>query len=134
MSDPGAENETDFPPAPGATPEQREGYQKLKLFLRAMKLYQPPHRGASFAIGNVDEKGVAQVQLVVRDGLREAQTVVFECRIFHDSYPKFAELMAREYAALHYRLFLKTYAPDLYTGPEVNTVTEFPTIDAAKFM
>lgn len=119
-----------------ALPEpKRSSIIKLKHFLAALRKIRPPSKNGDIFVGEADANGIARLQMFVREGVYEAQTIVIECPILHWDYRRFVARLADEWAAMHHGLFLKTFAPDLYNG-EVSPVqiTEASTVKSMDLM
>lgn len=93
---------------------QQEAARKLRHFIRALEKIRPPSKNSDLFVGEIDQRGIARVQMFARDGLRSVETIVIEVPMLHTDYRQFAMRLANEYAELHKALFLKTFAPDLY--------------------
>ena len=102
---------------------QAAAIRKLQELLRRLRAVKPPHAGGMvFLKKEVDERGICRLELLIREGLRVAQTATIEIAILQDDYRTVALRLKDEYLALCESLFLKTYAPDLY-NPDISPVT-----------
>lgn len=114
---------------------QRTSAKKLRYFVRALETVRPPSKHGDLFVGRVDRRGLARVQMFVREGIYEAKTIVVEFPVLQTDYRTMASRLADEYAELHKALFLMTFAPDLYNG-DVSPVevSEARTVKSMEFM
>jgi hypothetical protein len=114
---------------------QRTNAKRIRALVTSLRKVRPPSKGGDLFVGHVNPKGEARIQMFCREGLYEAKTVEITVSPKGMNYKDVAESLAENWASLHYALFLKTFAPDLYAddGSPVE-VTEMKTVRSLRMM
>jgi hypothetical protein len=114
---------------------QRTNAKRIRALVTSLRKVRPPSKGGDLFVGHVNPKGEARIQMFCREGLYEAKTVEIMVSERSMTYDDVAERLAREWAAMQYGMFLKTFAPDLYAddGSPVE-VTEMKTVRSLRMM